>query len=124
MRRLVFGCGYLGGRVAQHWLAAGGPVFAVTRSAERAAKWAQQGLRPILADVTRPETLSGLPVADTVLYAIGYDRRSAASRQEVSVEGLRHVLAALPSQTGRIVYLSSTGVYGSVAGDWVDEDTP
>ena len=34
-RRLVFGCGYLGKRVAQLWNQAGDEVFAVTRSDER-----------------------------------------------------------------------------------------
>lgn len=65
-----------------------------------------------------------LPAAETVLYAIGYDRHAAASRWEVQVEGLRAVLAALPPETGRLVYVSTTGVYGQTASGWVDEDSP
>jgi nucleoside-diphosphate-sugar epimerase len=124
MRRCIFGCGYLGSRVARRWLNAGGPVFVVTRSVHRAEELEQEGFRAIVADVTQPQTLVGLPAAETVLYAVGYDRRSGVSRQQLYVDGLRNVLAALSPQTGRILYVSSTGVYGSAAGAWVDEDSP
>ena len=124
MTRLVFGCGYLGARVAGQWLAAGHAVFAATRSAERARLLEQDGLRPIVADVTRPETLRELPTAETVLFAIGYDRRASASRRAVQVDGLRAVLDALPAPPARILYISSTGVYGQSDAAWVDEDSP
>jgi nucleoside-diphosphate-sugar epimerase len=41
----------------------------------------------------------------------------------VYVDGLRGVLEKLPRETGRVIYISSTGVYGQAAGDWVDEDS-
>jgi len=44
MAKLIFGCGYLGLRVAQLWRAVGHAVFAVTRSNERAAKLAAAGV--------------------------------------------------------------------------------
>lgn len=93
----------------------------VTRSPDRAAAFAAAGFEPIIADVTRPETLVDLPPADTVLFAVGYDRRQSLSIGAVYAGGLKNVLAALPSGTGRMIYLSSTGVYGNVQGDWVDE---
>ena len=37
MASLIFGCGYLGMRVAERWLASGEKVFAVTRREARAA---------------------------------------------------------------------------------------
>ncbi len=121
MTRLVFGCGYLGCRVALAWLADGRQVAAVTRNAGRAEKLARAGIEPIVADVTRPETLAGLPPAETVLYSIAYDPRSAPSRRAVTVGGLQNVLDALDRQTGRLIYASSTGVIGDRRGDWVDE---
>jgi nucleoside-diphosphate-sugar epimerase len=121
MAKLIFGCGYLGHRVADRWLAAGETVYVVTRSAARAAEFRQQGLRPIVADVARGTGLAQLPVADTVLFAVGYDRTAGASIHAVYVDGLANVLAALPPETGRIIYISSTGVYGQTAGERVDE---
>lgn len=121
--KLIFGCGYLGSRVAERWLAAGDHVVAVTRSPHRATEFQQLGIEPLVADVTRPETLRQLPVAETVLYAIAFDRRTGQSRRQVQVEGLRAVLDALPSKTGRLIFISSTGVYGQTGGQWVDEES-
>lgn len=124
-QKLVVGCGYLGHRVAERWLAAGDTVFAVTRSSQRASQFQRAGLAPIVADVRDPRSLAGrLPTADTVLWAVGFDARAGGSIEQVYVEGLRNVLGALPAETRRIVYISSTGVYGDAAGQWIDEDTP
>jgi len=128
MSKLIFGCGYLGGRVARLWRQAGHEVFVVTRSSDRAGDLAAEGFRPIVADVLRPETLVNLPAAKTVLYAIGYDRGyvgvNGASMHEVYVDGLRAVLSTLPPATGRFIYISSTGVYGQSQGETVDENSP
>ena len=124
MAKLIVGCGYLGSRVARRWLAAGETVYAVTRSTEHAGVLAQGGLRPIVADVTRPESLGRLPATETVLYAVAYDPLSRATRDEVYAGGLGVVLGALPATTARVLLTSSTGVYGQAAGDWVDENSP
>ena len=123
MVRLVFGCGYLGQRVATRWLADGTPVYVVTRSAGRARLLRKVGLLPIVADVTRPETLVDLPAANTVLFAVGFDRNRDETIQQVYVEGLRAVLSTLRSPVDRFIYISSTGVYGQSDGSWVDESS-
>ncbi len=121
--KLIVGCGYLGLRVARRWASQGDTVYAVTRSAARADEWRALGLQPIIADVTDPGSLRDLPVAETVLFAVGYDRSAGKAIGEVYVDGLRHLLDALPAGTGRVIYISSTGVYGECDGDWVDEST-
>ena len=121
--RLIIGCGYLGLRVAKRWRAQGDRVFAVTRSAERADAFRQQGLLPVLADVTRRDTLAALPAAETVAYSVGYDRTAGRSMREVYVAGLLAVLGSLPASVGRVIYISSTGVYGQSGGDWVHENS-
>ncbi len=122
--RLIVGCGYLGERVAQRWREAGHAVSIVTRSSQRADALRQQGYLPIVADITRPETLAGLAVFDSVLSAVGFDRNAGGSIHDAYAGGLRNLLAALPPATGRLIYISSTGVYGPANGDWVDEATP
>jgi nucleoside-diphosphate-sugar epimerase len=42
----------------------------------------------------------------------------------VYVQGLRNTLDRLPVASGRIIYVSSTGVYGQNDGRWVDEQSP
>ena len=124
MSKLILGCGYLGERVADLWLAEGQRVSAVTRSSQRAGQLRRRGIHPIVADITLPATLEGLPDASCVLFAVGFDRAPGPMLREVYVEGLRHVLAALPPSVERFIYVSSTGVYGQVSGQRVDEDSP
>lgn len=124
MAKLICGCGYLGMRVAQRWLEAGEQVFAVTRSPRRAEEFRERGLSPIVADVTDPSTLTDLPAASTLLYAVGFDRSAGKPMQEVYVEGLRNVLDALSPATQKIIYIGSTSVYAQTGGVWVDEDSP
>lgn len=124
MAKLIFGCGYLGQRVARLWCEAGETVWTATRSDESAAQLQAAGLQPIVADVTRPETLADLPEAETVLFAVGFDRSVGNSIHEVYTEGVKNVLAALPSSVKQFIYISTTGVYGNANGQWVDETTP
>jgi nucleoside-diphosphate-sugar epimerase len=124
MTKLIAGCGYLGLRVARRWIAAGAAVHAITRSPDRADDLRREGIAPITADLTRPESLAGLPAAETVLWSVGWDPRGEADRRAVYVEGLRALLDALPAGLRRIVMTSSTGVYGQADGRWVDEDSP
>lgn len=122
--KLLFGHGYLGSRVAARWRDAGDDVAVVTRSAKKATKLAALGLKPIVADVTQAATLGDLPVAETAVFAIGFDRRGGQAIHDVYAGGMRNVLAALPAGTGRFIYISTTGVYGGANGDCVDEQTP
>jgi len=124
MTKLIFGCGYLGARVARRWQNAGDHVAVVTRRAERAAELAKNGFDTLVADVTAPATLGDLPVAQTVLFSVGYDRGTAQSIHDVYAGGVQNVLDALPHGTKRFIYISTTGVYGPAGGAWVDEVTP
>ncbi|MBI3838316.1 MAG: NAD-dependent epimerase/dehydratase family protein [Planctomycetia bacterium] len=124
MSKLIFGCGYLGRRVADRWRDAGDQVFVVTRDSDHARSFAKQGYTPIIADVVRPRSLVNLPAAETVLYAVGYDRHAGVSIHEVFASGLESVLDALPAGIGKLIYISSTGVYAQSQGEWVDEDSP
>jgi nucleoside-diphosphate-sugar epimerase len=125
MANLIFGCGYLGRRVARLWTAAGEQVFAVTRSPLRAAEFAAEGLQPVIADITAADATAIPTEVRTVLFAVGYNRGSPRTIHDVYAQGLRHALEMLPSSVERVIYISSTGVYGPASrGDWVNEDSP
>ncbi|MGQ0635025.1 MAG: SDR family oxidoreductase [Planctomycetaceae bacterium] len=121
--KLIIGCGFLGRRVAARWLAQGDSVSALTRSPENAAQLRSLGIAAVLGDVTDASSLGGLPPAETVLYAVGLDRRSGRSQREVYVDGLENVLRHLPDCATRFIYISSTSVYGQDSGEWVDESS-
>lgn len=124
MHALIAGCGYLGRRVARMWLEQEDAVSALTRSSSRAAEFVSAGIEPVVGDVTASTTLAALPAADVLLFAIGFDRSAAPSKQQVYVDGLRNTLRAMEGRVGRVLYVSSTSVYGQSDGSWVDEDSP
>lgn len=124
MDRLVFGCGYLGERVAAEWREAGDTVYVVTRSMESAVAYREFGYETIVADVAEPESFGELPEVECVLFAVGYDRTSDHSIEKVYSQGVANVLATLPLSVERFIYISTTGVYGDAGGELVDEATP
>jgi Trk K+ transport system NAD-binding subunit len=79
-RKLIIGCGYLGERVARAWLESSNEVAVLTRSHESAERFRAQGLVPFVGDIHDPTTLTALPNADTLLYAVGFDRNSDRTR--------------------------------------------
>ena len=127
MARLICGYGYLGARVARLWQAEGEQVWVITRSPAKAAKLVSMGFSAVVGDITdkRDEWVGLLPGnIESVLFCVGYDRQSVRPMEEVYAGGLRNVLNATSGQTCRWIYISSTGVYGTTAGTWVDEETP
>ena len=121
---LIVGCGYLGRRVAQKWLDAGRVVYVLTRNPENAAAFAAAGLCPLVGDVTEPDSLPELPIVDTVLFAVGWDRSTNKSPYQVHVDGLSQLLERLRDHVRRIIYISSTGVYSQTDDQWIDESSP
>lgn len=124
MSTLVVGCGYLGERVARRLVARGEPVWGTVRSSQRAEVLRASGITPVIADVLDTALLEGLPAADRMLHCVGFDRSAGLAMRTVYVDGLRNVLERVAGRTGRLVYASSTGVYGQDDGGWVDEDAP
>ena len=87
----------------------------------RKQKFLEMGIKPILAEIT--SELPDFPEVETVLFAVGFDRSSVNSIEEVYVDGLANVLDSLPNSVKRFIYISSTGVYGQSDGEWIDEDS-
>ena len=123
MRRLLIGCGYLGGRVLDAWLEAGDDVTVLTRSEEKARGLEDRGATPAIGDVCEPSSLDFDGRFDSALYCVGYDRRSDRDRREVAVGGVRNAVDALAGRVGRWVFTSTTSVYGQTGGEWVDESS-
>ena len=123
-RALIAGCGDVGGALGRELAADGHQVFGLRR---RVAALPEE-ITPYEADLGRPETLRDLPPAlDYVVYAAAADETSEPAYRRAYVEGVDHLLAALGQQhqaPRRLLFTSSTGVYGQSDGSWVDEDSP
>ena len=122
-RTLIFGCGYLGLRVAKKAVKAGHCVWATTRNTGKTGSLSRLGVQPIVADWTDRRTLCAIPEVDQILVAVSYDRHSGQGRMESQVGGLRNLLETTPPDT-KICYISTTGVYHQTGGQWVDETSP
>jgi nucleoside-diphosphate-sugar epimerase len=126
-RTVIIGCGYVGLELGRGLAAAGHDVTGVRRSEAGLETVADAGLDACRADATDPETLATLPDADWVVFAASSGGRGADAARRVYVAGLRNVIeeyADRPSPPDRLVYTSSTGVYGDHGGEFVDEATP
>ena len=120
---LIAGCGYLGLRAATCWQRDAVRTTAITRSTARAAEFQELGLQPLLLDLSHPAVDAVLPRADVALWAVGFDRSFGVDREQIWLDGLRWLIAHLPSAPRRFLYVSSTSVYGQVDGESVDERT-
>ncbi len=123
MRTLVIGCGYLGRRVAGLWRRRGDEVFALTRTSERADLLREEGLSPLLGDVLQAGAIPFPDEIETCLYAVARDRGSNVSQRELYVDGLSRVLAQPAFRPRRLIFISSTSVYGQERGELVDGAT-
>jgi nucleoside-diphosphate-sugar epimerase len=120
-RLLIIGCGDVARR-ALPWLTRRYRVYATVRTGEAAADLRRLGVTPIHADLDRPRSLKRLAgLADLLLHS--------APPQETGSKDLRtrRLVAALGARASlprRIVYISTSGVYGDCGGAWVSEARP
>jgi nucleoside-diphosphate-sugar epimerase len=124
MRVLIVGCGYVGLPLGAELVRQGHEVFGLRRSGAEELKSA--GLTPLLADITQPETLTGLPREfDWVVNCAASGGGSADDYRRLYLQGSRNLiewLATTPPK--KFVYTSSTSVYGQNDGSAVKESSP
>jgi nucleoside-diphosphate-sugar epimerase len=111
MHWIVLGCGYTGERLATRLVAEGQTVTATRRQA-----FELPGARTLSVDLADRATLEALPAGDAIVVCL------APPGDDVDGE-LRSLLRATRTAR-RLVYVSSTGVYGPAYGAWVDERWP
>lgn len=113
-RVLILGCGDVGLRLLP-LLTPRYRVLAVTSKPERCAELRAAGAVPIVADLDRPHTLGRLArLAPTIVHLAPPQADGAKDRRT------RNVAAILP-EGARLVYISTTGVYGNCGGARFDE---
>jgi nucleoside-diphosphate-sugar epimerase len=122
-RILLAGCGDLGERVAQRLRAHGDEVWALRR---QPPAHGGHGIHWLRGDLTDPASLRELPAGITrLVYLPAPATRDKAAYRAIFVDGLRYLLDALDRRKlARVLFVSSSAVYGEHDGDWVDEATP
>jgi nucleoside-diphosphate-sugar epimerase len=117
---LLVGCGYTGTRLARRLLAAGAQVVATRRTQEGATRTDAEldGAHVRVADLLEPGTLDRLVPPSAIIV------HTAPPGTAASVGEENLVAAAAAARARRIVYVSSTGVYGRGTGNSIDERAP
>lgn len=123
-RVLIVGCGFVGSALGRQLLEDGWDVWGVKRDPSTLPP----GIAPVAADVSDARSLTGslLVDPDVVVYAVSADERTEEAYRAAYVDGLRTVMSVLLEGghlPDRLLYVSSTAVYGDQDGAWVDEDT-
>lgn len=123
MTILLAGCGDLGTEAGLRFHALGHRVVGWRRTPAKLPA----AIEGVAADLSAP----GLPrvPADTtaVVIAVAADSPTEEAYRAAYVDGLTHVLDALERdgvRPQRVLFVSSTAVYGDAGGGWVDENTP
>lgn len=123
-RILIAGCGDVGSILGLNLARAGHDVWGLRRNVSSLAP----PIQPLAADLSDSATLHRLPAAlDCVFYTAAAGGSSQARYRAAYVDGVRNLLAALArakQRPRRIIYTSSTSVFGQTDGVWVDEDSP
>ena len=124
---VILGCGYIGIELGRQLTAAGHEVTGVRRSDSGCQAIEDAGFSSHQADLTDGDDRDGLPDADWLVFAASSGGRDAAAARKIYVDALGDAIDSYgtrESPPDRLVYTSSTGVYGDHDGGWVDEETP
>jgi len=122
-RALIAGCGALGSALGRILASHRWEVWGLRRNPTALAP----PIEPIAGNLAEPESLRDLPPKlDAVVYACAagaYDEASYGAAYEPGLENLLAALARQRQSPSRLLFTSSTRVYGEHFGAWVDEDS-
>jgi len=120
-RLFCFGLGYTGLTLARAWLNEGWRVAGTCRSEEKAEQLRREGITAFVFDGHQGVTEIAEALAGTTHLL------NSAPPDEQGEPVLRHHGRDLEQAAGALQwagYLSTIGVYGDCAGDWIDETRP
>lgn len=122
---LIAGCGDIGGRLASQLLPQGWTVYGLRRDVAKLPVGVQ-GVGGDLFDARIPTQWPEGRI-DYLVYCATPSARDEEGYRAAYVQGLRHVLGWTKrsgQKPKRILFVSSSSVYGQQQGEWVDETSP
>lgn len=119
MRRLlIIGCGDIGLRLAKA-LRGRWRIYALTHSHDRVSILRAEGVMPVSGDLDHPETL--VRIAGLAQDVVHLAPPPGSGTRDTRTINLIRALAKGGSLPQRLVYISTSGVYGDCGGDVIDE---
>jgi nucleoside-diphosphate-sugar epimerase len=123
MTILLAGCGDLGTEAGLRFHALGHRVVGWRRSPAKLPA----AIEGAAADLGAPNLPRVPEDTAAVVIAVAADSPSEEAYRAAYLDGVRHVLDAMERdgvEPERVLFVSSTAVYGDAGGGWVDENTP
>ena len=122
---LIAGCGDVGSRLAKQLLVSGWEVHGLRRNISRLP----EGVIGVAGDLFNKDCPDTWPIGavDYLVYCAAATDHDEAGYRAAYVEGLQHVLEWLGDYgqvPKRLLFVSSSSVYGQQEGEWVDETSP
>lgn len=114
---LIAGCGDIGRRVGEKWVARGAAVTGMVRNEASVDRLRGTGMFALRADLDT--TSKYLPVEDSLVYY--FVPPSVDSDKDQRVRRFVSILESAAKPPLRIVLISTTGVYGDAGGQWITE---
>lgn len=121
---LIVGGGYIGAQVAAHFCAAKQRVTVIKRTDSRKEFFDEIGAQLMTVDLRNPEAIPKIPKAHFILIALAPDERTDSDYEQTYVRAVQNFLNAYSASPRPLflIYISSTGVYGSKQAGNLDED--
>lgn len=125
MRVLIIGCGYVGLCLGAELVRQGHEVFGSRRNAAAHPELKAAGITPLTIDLTRPADLARLAGrVDWVVNCAASGGGTVEDYQRVYLQGTKNLIDRLVRDpTVKLVYTSSTSVYGQNDGSVVTEQS-
>lgn len=122
---LIAGCGDVGSRLATQLLAGGWEVHGLRRDVSRLP----DGVIGVAGDLFSKDCPATWPIGavDYLVYCAAASNHDEAGYRAAYIQGLQHVLEWLGDYgqvPDRLLFVSSSSVYGQQEGEWVDEASP
>lgn len=123
MKILIAGYGYIGSALGTRLAEAGNEVWGLRRNTGALNPAALGRVKLLGADLLSPDSLQDLPAVDAIVFCQAPSRETD-DYMKTYAQGTRNLLAAYEARPPqKIVFISSTSVYPTQDGSWVDEKT-
>lgn len=119
-KTLIIGCGDIGKRAARQLLSQGASVAAMARSEEKRDNLRSMGIDAFTGDLDDPETINPAAAADALVFYLAPPPGGGFSDTR-----MRNFCKAVKrgSRPAKVVYMSTSGVYGDCPDITVTEET-
>ncbi len=118
---IIIGCGEVGKRIAQILIQKGEVLTALSHQKSSQMTLKQQGINYISANLDNPDSLLDIDFQHSDIYYLAPPPNAGETDTR-----MQNLISAISQHKPphRIVYISTTGVYGDASGEWVTENNP